>query len=126
MADIYATGDIFENFGLPYIDEHAGSDIYGMIQAVDYLLSVYHSSTRFIPGHGPVCTVKELAAYEKLLTSIRDQVVSGIKKGLPLEKIINAVVIDKNAFVIDKNGFIAHVYRMALKHENINRKKKSI
>ena len=124
-ANIYHTGDIFVTYGLPFIDEDHGGDIYGMIQTVDYLLSVSNSETKFIPGHGPVCTIKELAAYNKLLTSIKDQVVTLTKKGLPLDKIITAVEIDKNIGGMDRSMFIAQVYRMALKHEKINSKKKS-
>lgn len=124
-ADIYHTGDIFVTYGLPIIDENNGGDIYNIIRTVNYLLSVSDSGTRFIPGHGPICTVKELSAYDKLLTSIKDQVVNMMKEGLTLEKISDKVIIDKNVFAMDKKGFISHVYRMALKHEKIGMKKKS-
>ncbi|MBD0278835.1 MAG: hypothetical protein ICV81_12865 [Flavisolibacter sp.] len=97
-----------------------------MIKTIDYLVSISNSDTWFIPGHGPVCTVKELTAYGKLLTSIKDQVISMMKKGLSLEKINDEVVINKNVFAMDTKGFIAHVYRMALKHEKISNKKKSV
>ena len=49
-ADIYHTGDIFVTYGLPFIDENNGGDIYGMIGAIDYLLSVSNAETKFIPG----------------------------------------------------------------------------
>ncbi|MEJ7676949.1 MAG: MBL fold metallo-hydrolase [Segetibacter sp.] len=121
-ADIYHTGDIFVTYGLPVIDENSSGDIYGMIRTINYLLSVSNSETMFIPGHGPICTVKELTTYSKLLTSIKDQVVTMIKKGLPVERIINEVTIDKNVDGVDKSQFISHVYRMALKHEKISNK----
>jgi glyoxylase-like metal-dependent hydrolase (beta-lactamase superfamily II) len=122
-ANIYHTGDIFVTYGLPVIDEDNGGDIYGMIRTVDYLLSVSNNETRFIPGHGPLCTIKELTAYRNLLTSIKDQVVSMTKKGLPLENIIKEVSIDKTVGGVDRSMFIAEVYRMALKHEKISGKK---
>ncbi|QHT65902.1 MBL fold metallo-hydrolase [Rhodocytophaga rosea] len=124
-ANIYHTGDIFVTYGLPVIDEANGGDIYAMIQTIEYLLSVSNSDTRFIPGHGPVCSVKELSEYRMLLTSIKDQVVAGAKKGLSLEKITEAVTVNKNVGGIDRNMFIGHVYRMVLKHEKMNNKKKS-
>ena len=125
-AGIYHTGDIFVTYGLPFIDEDNGGDIYGMIQTINYLLSVSNSETKFIPGHGPICTIKELVAYHKLLTSIKDQVVTMTKKGLPLDKIIATLKIDKNIGGMDRSMFITQVYRMVLKHEKIIRKKKSI
>jgi glyoxylase-like metal-dependent hydrolase (beta-lactamase superfamily II) len=122
-GNIFHTGDIFVTYGLPFIDEDNGGDIYGMIQATNYLLSVSNSETRFIPGHGPICTIKELAVYNKLLTSIKDQVVSMMKQNLSLDKIITAVKIDKDVEGMDRSMFITQAYRMALKHEKINSKK---
>ena len=116
-ANIYHTGDIFVTYGLPFIDENNGGDIYGMIAAVDYLLSVSDTETKFIPGHGAVCTTTELAAYRKLLVSITDQVSGFIKKGLPVEKIITEVKIDEKIQGESRKDFIPQVYRMVLKHE---------
>ena len=42
-----------------------------MIRTIDYLLSASDSETKFIPGHGPVCSEKELAGYGNLLESIK-------------------------------------------------------
>ena len=122
-ADIYHTGDIFVTYGLPFIDENNGGDIYGMIGAIDYLLSVSDSETKFIPGHGPVCSIKELSGYSKLLTSIKDQVANLIKKGVSIDKIINEVEIDEKIKGVDKKDFIPHVYRMVLKR-NLAKKNK--
>ena len=119
-ADIYHTGDIFVTYGLPFIDENNGGDIYGMIGAIDYLLSVSNAETKFIPGHGPVCSIKELSEYSKLLTSIKDQVANLIKKGVSIDKIINEVEIDEKIKGVDKKDFISHVYRMVLKRNLAN------
>jgi len=116
-ANIYHTGDIFVTYGLPFIDEKNGGDIYGMITAVDYLLAVSNPETKFIPGHGPVCSIIEVSEYRKLLVSIRDQVANLIKKGFPLEKIITEVKIDEKIKGESRKDFIPQVYRMVLKHE---------
>jgi cyclase len=116
-ANIYHTGDIFVTYGLPFIDENDGGDIYGMIAAVDYLLSVSNAETKFIPGHGPVCSIIELSEYRKLLMSVKDQVAGFIKKGLPLEKIITEVKIDEKIKGESRKDFIPQVYRMVLKYE---------
>jgi cyclase len=115
-ANIYHTGDIFVTYGLPFIDENSGGDIFGMIAAVDYLLSACDKETKFIPGHGPVCSVTELAAYRKLLVSITDQVSGFIKKGMAVEKMIMLVKIDEKIAGVNKKDFIPQVYRMVLKH----------
>jgi cyclase len=119
-ADIYHTGDVFVTYGLPFIDEINGGDIYGMIKATEYLLSVAKPETKIIPGHGPLCTSKEVSAYRNLLVSIRDQVIDLIKKGMTLDQVTSAVKIDPKIEGVSRAQFIPQVYRMVLKHENIN------
>lgn len=118
-ADIYHTGDIFVTYGLPVIDENNGGDIYSMIKCLDFLLSVSNKETRFIPGHGPISTIKELAAYRNLLFSVKEQVTNLMQKGLPLERILIEVKIPEEVGGVDKKQFISHVYRMTLKNENM-------
>lgn len=70
-ADVYHTGDIFITYGIPVIDEDAGGNFYGIIKIIDYLISVSNSETRFIPGHGPVSTVKKLLGTENYLLQLQ-------------------------------------------------------
>ena len=123
-ANIYHTGDIFVTYGLPVLDENNGGDVYAMISAIQYLLSLSNIETRVIPGHGSVCTFKELSEYLKMLTSIRDQVAKMVRNGIKLDKVLSGVVIDENVGGLDKEQFVAHVYRMALKHEKPHSEKK--
>ncbi len=115
-ADIYHTGDIFVTYGLPYIDEQSGGDIYAMIEAIEDLISVSGPETRFIPGHGPLCTLEDLKAYHKLLVSVRDQVAICVKEGLGVEDTLDRVEIDPDKEGISKEHSIRHVYRMVQKH----------
>jgi glyoxylase-like metal-dependent hydrolase (beta-lactamase superfamily II) len=115
-ADIYCTGDIFITYGIPFIDEDNGGDIYETLKTIDLLISVSNSNTRIIPGHGPICTMTDLIAYKKLLTSYKDQVIDMMKKGLTLEKIKTEFKIDENIGGF-RDELIPHIYRMALRHE---------
>jgi cyclase len=117
-ADIFCTGDIFITYGIPFIDEDNGGDIYATLQTIDALISAAKSGTRFIPGHGPVCTVQELVTYKKLLTGYKDQVVSLMKNGLSLDKIIVQVKVDQNIGGF-RDDLIPHIYQMALRHEKL-------
>lgn len=119
-ADIYCTGDIFITYGIPFIDEDNGGDIYETLRAIDLLISVSNASTRIIPGHGSVCTVTDLIAYKKLLSGYKDQVINLMKKGLTLEKIKAELKIDENIGGF-KDELIPHIYRMALRHERFNK-----
>jgi cyclase len=87
-ANIFHTGDIFVTYGLPYIDENVGGNIYDMIAAIDQLLLMSDDKTKFIPGHGPLCTKKELEEYKNLLTLIRDNVETMVKGNYNVETIL--------------------------------------
>ena len=115
-ADIYHTGDIFVDYGLPYIDEQSGGDIYSMIEAIEHLISISGPETRFIPGHGPLSTLEDLKAYLELITSLRDQVVQCVSEGLTPEETLSKVEIDPEKEGISKEHSIRHVYRMVQKH----------
>ncbi|HLF33175.1 MAG TPA: MBL fold metallo-hydrolase [Cyclobacteriaceae bacterium] len=116
-ADIYHTGDIFVTYGLPHIDEAAGGDIYGIIEAVENLLSQASDKTRFIPGHGPVCTKKELQEYRDLLVTVRDNVVKLYRE----KRILGDIIKDTQIKIHYENKggekFIEQVYRTVEKHE---------
>lgn len=114
-GNIYHTGDIFVRYGLPFIDMNNGGDIYGMIEALDYLIGNANVDTQFIPGHGAVCTVKEVKDFRDLLGSIRDQVANMAKKKTSLDKIIQDVAISIKTSEENKRDFITKVYQMVLK-----------
>jgi cyclase len=116
-ADIWHTGDIFVTYGLPYIDEANGGDIYGMIQAMDYLLERAGPETLIIPGHGLLCSKKEAMAYRDMLVSIRNQVASYMKQGLDKEEITAKVKLPPGVEGMDKKAFVSHVQKMIIKHE---------
>jgi glyoxylase-like metal-dependent hydrolase (beta-lactamase superfamily II) len=73
-ADVLHVGDIWFNGFYPFIDEGTGGSIGGMISAGAKALAVASASTRIIPGHGPLGTKAELAAFHDMLSGIRDKV----------------------------------------------------
>jgi cyclase len=116
-ADIYHTGDIFVTYGLPHIDEAAGGDIYGIIDATEHLISKSTASTRFIPGHGPVCSQKEVREYRDLLVAVRDNVIKLYHEKRTLEDIIRDTQVKIHYEKKGGENFIAQVYRTVAKHE---------
>ncbi len=118
QADIWHTGDIFVTYGLPYIDEDNGGDIYGMIAAMDYLLERAGPETVIIPGHGPLCTIKEASEYRDLLASVRTQVKGFMGQGYDTEEITARVSLPPGVEGMDKKAFVSHVEKMIEKHEN--------
>lgn len=87
QANVIHTGDIYFNGLYPFIDVSSGGSVDGVIKAVDRILALADDKTRIIPGHGPLSNKKELAAYRKMLSDIRDRVSNLAKQGKTLEQI---------------------------------------
>lgn len=118
-ADIYLMGDIFVTYGIPVIDPDGGGDIYDLIKTIDSIISSSKETSKFIPGHGPVSSKKDLIVFSELLHSILDNVEESINKNRNLEQtIVDAKIkIGEDVGGINKDQFITLVYEMVVKHE---------
>ena len=114
-ANVYHTGDIFITYGLPHIDELAGGDIYGIIEAVDYLLQNSDEGTKFIPGHGPLSTKKEVQEYRDLLAGLLTIVEELTNEEMSINDIIAQVKVRMDYNHYSGNDFIKQVHRSVQK-----------
>jgi glyoxylase-like metal-dependent hydrolase (beta-lactamase superfamily II) len=73
-ANVLHVGDTWFNGTYPFIDENSGGNIGGMIQATAKALELADSSTKIIPGHGPLGTKAELQQFHDMLSGVRDRV----------------------------------------------------
>jgi len=73
-ANVLHVGDAWFNGTYPFIDESSGGNIGGMIQATQKALELADSSTKIIPGHGPLGTKAELQQFHDMLSTVRDRV----------------------------------------------------
>src|SRR5262249_43980082 len=60
-------GDCLFNGRYPILDVSAGGSSAGMIAAVERMLKVTNADTKFIPGHGPLATRKDVEAFRDML-----------------------------------------------------------
>jgi cyclase len=87
-ANVLHMGDTFFNkVTLPFIDLSSGGSIDGLIAAADRGLALSNQATRIIPGHGPVASRADLAAYRAMLVDIRAKVAAGIRARRTLAQI---------------------------------------
>ncbi len=73
-ADVIHTGDLFFNGSYPVIDAAAGGSIDGIIAAGQKIHALASDRTKIIPGHGPLATKADLAAYVKMLETARAKI----------------------------------------------------
>ncbi len=87
-ANVLHMGDIYFNGLYPFIDAESGGSIGGLLAAVDRGLALSDRNTIVVPGHGPVSTRTELAAYGAMYKGYRDRIGALKREGKSLEEII--------------------------------------
>ena len=88
--DVIHTGDLFSNGFYPNIDASSLGWIGGMISAADRILKLAGPKTRIIPGHGPMATPAELAAFRKMLVTVHDRLAPMLDAGKTIREAIAA------------------------------------
>ncbi len=75
-ADVLHVGDTWFNGMYPFIDEGTGGSISGMIRANEKALALAGTSTKIIPGHGPLGSKADLQKFHEMMSGVRDKVAS--------------------------------------------------
>jgi glyoxylase-like metal-dependent hydrolase (beta-lactamase superfamily II) len=89
-SDVVHMGDVFFNRIYPFIDTSSGGTIDGVVAAVDQVLAEISDKTKIIPGHGPLATKADLAAYREMLATVAARIKSAIREGRELEEVVAA------------------------------------
>jgi len=88
--DVLATGDTFCNGCYPFIDNHNGGSIDGMIRAARANVDKASDHTVVIPGHGPIGGRAELIEFRDMLIAVREKVADLKKAGMSRAQVIAA------------------------------------
>jgi cyclase len=119
-ANVLHMGDtFFHQFSLPFIDLSSGGSIDGLIAAVDKGLAWSNETTRIIPGHGPVASKADLAAYRAMLVDVRTKVAAGIAAKHTLAQIQATKPAARYGMA---DGFIKPDQFVAFVHESLTKK----
>jgi cyclase len=86
-ANVIHAGDVFINQGFPIVDYGHGGRYQGLIDSATKILALCNDTTKVIPGHGPVGTKADVAAWKKTLEQMRDKVTKLMKGKKSLEQI---------------------------------------
>jgi glyoxylase-like metal-dependent hydrolase (beta-lactamase superfamily II) len=114
-ANVLATGDIFTNGRYPNIDFANGGNIKGMIAGAKTYFRLANAKTKIVPGHGPLATKADLAAYITMLETARDRMAKLVKQGKSEADVVAAkpfADLDKKWAISDQasTNFIRVVY----------------
>ncbi len=118
-ANVLHMGDtFFHKMSFPFIDLDSGGSIDGMIAAVEEGLKLADERTRIIPGHGPVASRAELAAYRDMLADVRGKVAAGIAAKRTIEQIKAERIVARYGMpdgFMKPDAFVETVYRSLTK-----------
>ena len=89
-ANVLHMGDIFFNQMYPLIDLSTGGGINGVIAGGERGLALANDETQIIPGHGPLATKADLAAYVAMLRDVRDRVATLKAAGKSRDEVVAA------------------------------------
>jgi glyoxylase-like metal-dependent hydrolase (beta-lactamase superfamily II) len=78
----------FYRVTFPFIDLESGGSIDGAIAAAKRGLELVRPGGRVIPGHGPMATREDLAAYHAMLVDVRGKVAAAIAAGRTREQVV--------------------------------------
>ncbi len=88
--DVIHTGDLFSNGFYPNIDASSRGWIGGMIAAAERILKLAGPKTKIIPGHGPIGSPADLAAFRVMLVTLYDRLAPMAERGKTTEWVIAA------------------------------------
>lgn len=89
-ANVVHTGDVFYNGSYPFIDASSGGTVAGLVAALETILARADESTVIIPGHGPLASSKDLAAYRDMIVAVGKEVRRQIEQGKSLDEVLAA------------------------------------
>jgi cyclase len=103
-ANVVHMGDQFFNGKYPFVDVDSGGDPVGYAANVKSVLDQIKDDTKVIPGHGPLATKADLAAFHQMLVETTEVVRKGKKAGKSLADLQKAGLPEK--FKSWDGGFI--------------------
>jgi len=89
-ANVVHVGDVFYADGYPFLDAVSGGSLAGLVSAIETVLSRADPRTVVVPGHGPVATRAELAAYRDMLVAVGRRVRELAEQGRSLDEVLAA------------------------------------
>ncbi len=88
QANVIHMGDLFMNkVSLPFVDLNSGGNAVRLLATIEKALALSNDQTKIIPGHGPMATKADLAAWRDMLKSVVGAVQAGVKAKKTLAQI---------------------------------------
>ncbi len=119
-ANVFHMGDLFFNkVSLPFIDLDSGGSAYGVLAAAKRVAALTDEKSVIIPGHGPLATKADRAAYRARLADVIAAVESAKAAGKTLDQVTAMNVAGKYEIkggFMPTDGFVASIFNSEKGH----------
>jgi cyclase len=122
-ANVIHMGDTYFSNGYPFVDLSSGGSLEGLLAAHSKALAMGNDSTRYIPGHGPVTSKAELAAYRAMVADV----VARVRAGIAAKRSVDQIIASKPTAALDAkwgNAFIKADSFVRTVHASLTAKKR--
>jgi cyclase len=81
-------GDIYRNFGYPFVDTSRGGSFKGLLEALAALETLAGPDTQLIPGHGTMIKRADIVPYRDMIVSISNKVATMVREGKNKQEVL--------------------------------------
>ncbi|WP_254062731.1 MBL fold metallo-hydrolase [Caulobacter sp. S45] len=89
-ADVLAVGDVYRNYGYPFISLADGGTLKGMVAALDVVMNTADPDTLIVPGHGGLVHRADVVVYRDMIVAVATAVQRMIGQGRSQREILQA------------------------------------
>ena len=89
-SDLIHAGDLYFNGGYPFIDYSSAGRLDGLVNAIRKVAEMTGSTTRIIPGHGPLATPEDLKGYLAFLETMLERFSKLKAEGKTVDEVVAA------------------------------------
>lgn len=89
-ANVLHLGDLYFNGFYPFIDYSSSGWIGGLVPAIKTAVAMTSSTTKIIPGHGPMATPDDLRSYLGFLETVSDRLIKMRQQGKTVDEAVAA------------------------------------
>jgi cyclase len=86
-SNVVHLGDDFFAGRFPFVDLESGGSVEGLIKNIGEIIPKLPAGVKLIPGHGPISTVDDLKAYQRMLAETTDIVRKKMAAGKTVDQI---------------------------------------
>jgi len=89
-ADVMMIGDVFRNYGYPFVDPVHGGSTSGILKALDLITSLAGPNTQLVPGHGGIITKADIPRHREMIVAVQARVKQLVDQGKTLQDVLAA------------------------------------